>query len=325
MVRCAKLLVATALLAAGLPCLAEPAMAAGSPSHAERGIKAGAEDFSTLAAYLCAPPPVRNQSSTAKAEPPRAIAPGQAFRNLYFVGHARASAWVIRTSAGLILVDALDNSGQAQDYIEGGMRALGLEPAQIKVMIITHFHYDHAGGAAYLARKYHPQVIMGAADWQSLAEAQNDLPEPARLVRGLAVTGSDAVTLGDTKVELFATPGHTEGTLSLVFPVQDSNRTRLAVLWGGTDIRTWPGVAPGIAFAAYARSAQSMRELVAKRGIDVFLSNHASADGTEAKLATLSNGAVPSNPFVSSIARTERAFEMFRECALARTQKPGKN
>lgn len=301
--------------AAAAAAAAAPTGAAPAPSaHALRGMRAGAQDFASLANYLCAPARPRAAPGSQPQTPPRRIAPGKAFDNLYFLGHEKASAWVIRTSAGLILVDALDNADEAQDYIENGMRSFGLDPAQIKLMIVTHYHYDHTGGAAYLAHKYHPQVIMGAADWQSLAAMQKDLTSAERLERDRAIERHETVTLGDTEVDIYPTPGHTAGTLSLIFPVREGQRMHQAVLWGGTDIRLEQERAP----YAYAQSASLMRQQVERRGIDVFLSNHASADGAEGKLARLSDGSAKGNPFVLSVDRTRRAFEMFHECALAR-------
>jgi metallo-beta-lactamase class B len=84
--------------------------------------------------------------------------PGKAFDNLYFVGADWVSAWAIKTSDGIILIDALNNEMEAAALIEGGMRRLGLDPAQIKYVVVTHGHGDHYGGAPYLAQKYRARV-----------------------------------------------------------------------------------------------------------------------------------------------------------------------
>jgi len=72
-----------------------------------------------------------------------APAPGQAFENLYFVGGAWASAWALKTSDGIILIDALNNATEAEALIDGGLRKLKLDPAQIRYVIVTHGHGDH--------------------------------------------------------------------------------------------------------------------------------------------------------------------------------------
>src|SRR5947209_906198 len=62
------------------------------------------------------------------AEPP--LAPMQVFDNLYFLGSKWTTAWAIKTSEGIIIVDAMDNAEEAEQYIEGGLRKLGDDPAQ---------------------------------------------------------------------------------------------------------------------------------------------------------------------------------------------------
>ena len=70
--------------------------------------------------------------------------PGKAFDNLYFVGTKWVSAWAIKTSEGIIiLIDALNNGKEAAELIDGGLRKLGMDPAQITCIIVTHGHGDH--------------------------------------------------------------------------------------------------------------------------------------------------------------------------------------
>ena len=78
--------------------------------------------------------------------------PGKAFDNLYFVGSKWVSSWAITTSAGIILIDAMDDEEEAQRIVEGGLKTLGLDPAQVKTILITHGHGDHYGGASYFAK-----------------------------------------------------------------------------------------------------------------------------------------------------------------------------
>src|SRR6202789_3747084 len=64
--------------------------------------------------------------------------PGKAFDNLYFVGSRWVSAWALVTDAGIILIDTMDNDQEAEQLIEGGMRTLGLDPADIRIILDTH-------------------------------------------------------------------------------------------------------------------------------------------------------------------------------------------
>ena len=73
--------------------------------------------------------------------------PGRAFDNLYFVGSAWVSAWAIKTSQGVILIDALDNGQVAERVIDGGLR-MGLDPSSVSYIIVTHAHGDHMAASS---------------------------------------------------------------------------------------------------------------------------------------------------------------------------------
>ena len=161
------------------------------------------------------------------AEPP--LPPMQVFDNLYFLGSKWTTAWAIKTSDGIIVVDAMDNADEAEHYIEGGLRKLGLDPTQIKYVIVSHAHGDHYGGADYLQKKFHPHVVMSTIDWDALDKLRNDAdalkkvnplfgPPPAR---DMAVNDGDSIKLGDTTVTEHLIPGHTLGTLATTFTVFD--------------------------------------------------------------------------------------------------------
>src|SRR5258706_2244571 len=89
----------------------------------------------------------------------------KAFDQFYYLGINTVSAWALNTSEGIILFDTLNNTEEAAQYIEGGLRHVGLDPARIKYIVLTHGHGDHFGGAKYLQQKYHARVLMSAIDW----------------------------------------------------------------------------------------------------------------------------------------------------------------
>src|SRR5712692_8176097 len=88
------------------------------------------------------------------------LEPMQVMDELYFLGSKWSTAWAIKTSEGLIIVDTMDNAKEGEDYIEGGLRKLGLNPADIKYVVVSHAHGDHYGGAVYLKEKFNPRVVM---------------------------------------------------------------------------------------------------------------------------------------------------------------------
>ena len=213
----------------------------------------------------------------------------QVFDNLYFVGGDWVSAWLVKTSEGLILIDALNNAEEAAALIEGGMVKLGLDPRQIKYIVVTHGHGDHYGGARYLVDKYRPRVIASEADWNMMHgqlefdSAAWDRP-PAR---DMAVRDGDKVTLGDTTLTFQVTTGHTLGTLSPTFDVRAGGRTYHALLWGGTSFNFGKDFSR---LRSYSANTQRMRALTARMPIDVFLSNHCRMGWFDREDETLARG-----------------------------------
>ena len=246
--------------------------------------------------------------------------PGKAFDNLYFVGADWVSAWAIKTSDGIILIDALNNEMEATALIEGGMRRLGLDPAQIKYVVVTHGHGDHYGGAPYLAQKYRARVAMSEADW-TMTETKLEFATPIwgapprRGAGDLSVKDGDRLTLGDTTVTLYITPGHTMGTISPVFDVTSNGQKHRVMLWGGTAFNFGKNV-PRL--GSYIDATRRMGTVVQAQGIDVLLSNHSAIDSSQARLAALrQQPAGAANPFVIGTPAVSRALNVMGECAQA--------
>ena len=245
-----------------------------------------------------------------------APAPGQAFDNLYYVGSAWVSAWVLKTSEGLILIDALNNTKEATQLIEGGMRRLGLEPAQIRYVLVTHGHGDHYGGAQMIADRYGARVVASEIDWKMM---ETGLEFDSKLwdrppKRDIAVHDGGTLTLGDTTIRFIITPGHTLGTISPVFDVRQGNKVHKAMIWGGTAFnfgRDMPRL------DGYIEQTERMRKLSAELGIDVPLSNHPTYDGTVAKLKVRATAPGGPNPFVSGQPVVDRAMRVLNTCARA--------
>jgi len=269
---------------------------------------------------LCDPPPARMSEEEAEtflaAQIARNLpAPAPAFDNLYFVGGAWVSAWALKTSEGIILIDALNNAAEAQALIEGGLRNVGLDPAQIRYIVVTHGHGDHYGGAAYLAAKYKARVVMSEADWAILARPEfTSRHWDAPPARDIAVKQGETLTLGDTTMVFQVTPGHTWGTLSPVFPVRSGGKTHRVMLWGGTSFNFGKDL-PRV--DAYVESAERMAALAKSERIDVLLSNHASFDGTLEKFAALRASPSSGNPFVIGQDAVVRSLGVMEECARA--------
>ena len=219
-------------------------------------------------------PPADNDRDVAKYH----TEPVKVFDNLYYLGEkmqhgASPSAWAVVTSQGIILIDTMFENSM-QDEILGGMKKLNLDPASIKYIILSHGHSDHINGAKYLQETYKPRVIMGGPDWDAVEKNANFRgPKPTRDIAGV---DGQKVTLGDTTITLYLTPGHTPGTLSMLIPVKDAGQPHLAALWGGT----------GMQFSAeeYSKSAFRFRDIAGKAGADIVLSTHPQLDKSDVKL-----------------------------------------
>ena len=279
-----------------------PAPAAAAAPAAARGRAGGAAGGGRRGGGP-PPPPPREQWY---AEPARV------FDNLYFVGMTEFTAWAIPTSDGIIVIDPVYDYSVEASVVEG-LKKLGLDPATIKYVLVSHGHLDHAGGAKLLQERYGARVLMSAADWD-LLERQKPVWLPKR---DMIVTDGQTLTLGDTTITMYLTPGHTDGTISTFIPVRDGARRHLAFLWGGTLFNFGPDRAR---FAAYAASAARMRDLVGKLGADILLSNHTDYDGTKTKLPALARRAPGApHPYVVGPDSVRRYLTVANECAQAAT------
>lgn len=314
-----------AFLKLGCACcamLAAPQLAFGqtpSPDVARHLAAAKEAAGSDLAAYLALgqsadpdfkPTPPDLKALMAMPAPP----PGKAFDNLYFVGSKWVSSWAITTSAGIILIDAMDNEEEAARIVEGGLKTLGLDPAQVKTVLITHGHGDHYGGAGYFATKYNSRLVASDTDWTMMeTKLEFDTPlwgRPPK--RDVAVTDGAKVTLGDTTLDILVTPGHTMGTISPLFDVWSGAQKHRALLWGGTAFNF--GKKPE-RLQAYIESTARTRAIAKQQGVEVFISNHDHYDGAVEKLASMK--ADRPNPFVLGEPTVQRALTVMNECAQA--------
>ncbi len=124
------------------------------------------------------------------------------------------------------------------------------------------------------------------------------------------------ITLGDTTIEVLATPGHTPGTLSYIFPVKDGDRTLTVAYAGGTAFN-FPREAGN--FAIYRDSQQKMLAAARAAGATVLMSNHTEFDRAydRARIAQLPRAPGEKHPYETDEATVQRYFEMGALCAEA--------
>src|SRR5580765_2159567 len=215
--------------------------------------------------------------------------PVKVFDNLYFVGQTEYSAWAVTTSAGIILVDTIYDYS-VEDEVVGGLRKLGLDPATIKYAIVSHGHGDHSGGAKYLQDHFGTRIILSADDGDLRERSNGTRPK-----RDMVAPDGQKLTLGDTTITMYITPGHTYGTISTLIPVKDRGVSHLAAEWGGTAFNWLTNRSAYITserpdsfwFTAYRTSARRFRDIADKAGADVIIANHTNFDGSKTKLPTV--------------------------------------
>jgi metallo-beta-lactamase class B len=261
----------------------------------------------------------------APATPDRAgwyASPYKIFDNLYWLGTRQHSSWALRTSEGIIIIDT-NFAWATQPEIIDGLTKLALNPRDIKYVLISHAHGDHDQGAAELQTRFGAKVVMGAPDWESTlqrpATAAGGVPK-----RDVAVGPEGAkITLGDTTITIVATPGHTPGTLSYVFPVKDEGRTLMVAYSGGT--LTGAFGTDGARWDQYIASQQKIAKAAADAGATVMLSNHSEYDGayTRARLIGVKREPGENHPFIVGADAVQRYFTVMTECATAAKLRAG--
>lgn len=271
---------------------------------------------------LCIPPP-------AGAQPPRAGAggaprrppaketwyaePAKAADNLYFIGTKIHSAWAIVGSGGIIVIEALFDYA-ANDEIFGGLKKLGLDRTKVKYVILSHAHADHDGGAKLLQDEIAGvHLIYGAEDWEAIDKSTNRAGGKPKH----DIVGRDGmkISVGDASVQIVTMPGHTPGTLSLLFEVRDNGKPLRVAYVGGTAI---PFNANAAYYDGYIASSKKMAKAAGDYGATALLSNHSEFDDAFFKAHSAANRQPgEANPFDVGADGVARYFSVVQNCAEA--------
>jgi metallo-beta-lactamase class B len=237
------------------------------------------------------------------------LEPVKVFDNLYFFGQSEYSAWALTTSQGIILFDTLFDYS-VEDEVADGMKKLGLDPANIKYAVISHAHPDHDGGGKFLQDHYGTRVIMSPADWDVLDKRTNG----TKPKRDIESTDGQKLTLGDTTVTLYITPGHTPGTISSIIPVKDNGTPHLIALWGGVGLNP-----DKESVQKYIQSGQRFSEIARQAKADIIISNHTDWDQSKVNLPILAKRAPgSSNPYIVGNEKVLKFMKVAQECATSR-------
>lgn len=228
------------------------------------------------------------------------LKPTKVFDNVYCIGSVSVVAWVIETSDGLILIDSMWDDIDAK-LIEEGIKGFGLDPKDLKYIILSHGHGDHYGGANYLRNKYAAKVVLTKTDTDLMYNLNTgaNSPRSPKTKVDIYSKDKDVIKLGDTSITILETPGHTAGCSSFIFPVKYKGKEYTAVLWGGTELPKEKELV-----AKYKESAEYFKKEALSKNTLVSLTAHLFADNGYAnleKVANLKEG--EANPFIMTKAQ----------------------
>lgn len=237
--------------------------------------------------------PAAAQSPDTWANP---VKPFKIGEGLYYVGAYDLTSYLFVSKAGLIVLDGGDQAVGRQ--VVANIRALGFDPAQVKILLNTHHHFDHAAGLAEI-RKAAPNagLYASAADGPIIAAGGKGDPllkgarfEYAAVPLAKTLKDGEQVTLGEWTLTARVTGGHTAGCTTWTFPVTVAGKVRQALIHCSSSVlpgyklgrtETYPGIT-----AAYEQSFATWKALPC----DVFLASHGAFFDLNRKRAALDAG-----------------------------------
>ncbi len=244
--------------------------------------------------------------------------PFRVIGNVYYVGGKDLASYLITTSQGDILINSSLTS--SVPLIKKNVEALGFHFTDVKILLISHAHWDHAAGSAEIKRLTGAKYMVmdadvpvvesgGKTDFQYGAEASSHFPV-TKVDRVLH--DGDEVKLGGVVLVAHKTPGHTKGCTTWTMKVREDNRTYNVVFVGSPNVNTGYKLVGNTAYPEIARDYESTFQTLKSLPCDVFLGAHGGYFGMEAKFARMKAGGV--NPFVdpegykSYVTEREQAF-----------------
>lgn len=258
----------------------------------------------------------------AAATPPEWIHPFPPFRiagNLYYVGSEDLAAYLITTPRGNILINS--NLVSSPPQIKKSVETLGFKLSDVRILLISHGHYDHAAGSATIKRltgaKYEvmdgdvPVVQSGGRTDFQFANNKSMWFPPARVDRVLH--DGDTVTLGGAVLTAHKTAGHTRGTTTWTMDVNQAGKLLHVVIVGSPNVLDSYKLIGNRTYPQIADDFRKQFALLKSLPCDVFLGAHGAYFGLEAKYERFKGGDhnafVDPSGYQSYVEERERSFE----------------
>jgi metallo-beta-lactamase class B len=271
-----------------------------------------------LVIALMVPAAARAQANGESRAMNQPVPPFHIIGNIYYVGASDVTSYLIVTPAGDILLDG--GFVETAPQIEANIQTLGFKLADVKILLSSHEHLDHAGGLADLKRLTGAQFVTLAEEAPGL---ENSPSFPA-ITPDRIIHDGDTVDLGGVKMTAHLTPGHTRGCTTWSMVTEDNRKTYNVVFVGSASVLPNyklidhpgnPATYPGIE-ADYEKTFRVLKSLPC----DVFLASHGQFYSLVQKRQAMSKNPAR-NPFIDPagyrayIKRAEAAFraELQRE------------
>lgn len=236
--------------------------------------------------------------------------------NVYYVGSRGLASYLITTSKGHILINSNLESSVSQ--IRDSVEKLGFRFSDVKILLISHAHWDHDAGSAAIKKLTGAQYMVMEGDVpvaESGGKADFQYPDghypPAKVDRVLH--DGDEVKLGGVVLTARLTPGHTKGCTTWTLTANDTGRSHNVVIVGSPNVNPGYKLVNNARYPEIAADYEKMFRVLRQLPCDIFLGAHGSYYNMEAKFAQLKNGGA--NPFVdpegykSYVAEREQAFQ----------------
>lgn len=260
------------------------------------------------------------------AEKNEAVAPFRIIGNVYYVGGSNVTSFLIVTREGDILIDG--GYARTAPEIERSIRKLGFRLRDVKILLNTHAHSDHAGGLAQLKRDTGAEFEAMAEDAPVLEHGGrgdfyfgNRLTFPAVKPDRILHDG-DTVALGSVTLRAVLTPGHTKGCTTWTWTERENGHAYHVVDVCSATVLSGYRLVDNPAYPEIAQDYRKTFERLKHLPCDVFLASHASFFSMQEKLARFEHGEKP-NPFIDpeGYQRFVRYYEAQFQAALKKQER----